>query len=291
MQNTFVVSPMSQNITLDPGEVYHGSITVANPAAATKDFSYKVSVSPYSVSGTDYKPDFQTQSDWSRIVDWFKFESTSGTLKPNETKRVNFTITVPLDAPAGGQYAMIGVSSDNKLETSDSARVQNVFEMASLVFANVSGDVVRSGEILKNYVPGFVATGEPTLEVSFSNTGNIHEVATTKLTVKNVFTGETLLPKDDNEATYETTVMPDSTRTFFRAIDEVAALGVYEVKQDINYLGEDSSTSTIMIVCPIWFVALIIFTISSIIAMVVYSRVLRKKKFLKKESADSKENS
>ncbi|MBR3252925.1 hypothetical protein IKF84_02540 [Candidatus Saccharibacteria bacterium] len=286
MQNTFVVSPMSQNITLDPGQVYNGSITVANPATATSDFHYKVSVSPYSVSGTDYKPDFQTQSDWSRIVDWFKIENASGTLKPNESKQIKFTITVPSDALAGGQYAMIGVSSDDHPESGDNAMVQNVFEMASLVFANVSGNVVRSGEILKNYVPGFVATGEPTVEVSFSNTGNIHEVATTKLTVKNVVTGETVLPKEDHDAIYETTVMPDSTRTFFRAIDEVAALGIYEVKQDINYLGEDSSTSTIMIVCPIWFVALVIFTISSIIAMIVYSRVLRKKRFSKKESTD-----
>ena len=289
MQNTFVVTPMAQNITLDPGEVYHGSITIANPAAATEDFYYKVSISPYSVSGTDYEPDFQTQSDWSRIVEWIELETDSGSLKPNETKKINFTITVPSDAPAGGQYAMIGVRSNGTPDVSDSATVQNVFEMASLIYANVSGEVLRSGEILKNYIPGFVATGEPKLEISFSNQGNVHEVAKTTIAVKNVITGEVVLPKEDQSGIYETIVMPESTRTFFRDIKGTAALGIYEVKQDIEYLGETSSSTSIMIICPIWFMALVIFTISSIVAMVVYAKVLRKKRKDNKAPEDSQD--
>ena len=282
MQNSFTVMPMEQKITLDPGKVYHGSITIANPAAATEDFYYKVSVSPYSVSGTDYTPDFQTESDWSRIVEWIKLETTEGVLKPNETKKVEFTITVPSDALAGGQYAMIGVSSNNPTDSGDGGKVQNVFEMASLLFADVSGEVVRSGEIIKNYVPGFVTNGEVSTEVAFSNTGNIHETATTTLSVKNVLTGETILPKEDQDGVYEMIVMPESTRISARSIEGVVALGIYEVKQEVNYLGETASVSTIMIVCPIWFIALVILTISSIVGMIFYSHTLRKKKSLKK---------
>ena len=68
MLNKFIVSPMSQDIFLKPGETYEGSITVANPADATENFYFKVSIYPYSVSGENYAQDFLTQSNWSRIT-------------------------------------------------------------------------------------------------------------------------------------------------------------------------------------------------------------------------------
>ena len=278
MNNTFIVSPMSQNITLEQGKTYKSSIMVGNPDSATEDFHFKVEVSPFSVTGDDHKVDFQTNSDWSRIVKWIKIDTTEGVLKPGETKQINFEIEVPSDAPAGGQYAMIGVSSNNEVKPSDGGSVQNVFEMASLLYARVSGEVVRSGQVTKNQIPGFVTNGEPVLELSISNNGNIHEVVTTKVEIKNVITGETVLPKENMDGVYETIVMPESSHNISRTVDGVAALGVYEVRQTVNYLDEESAVSTIMIICPIWFIALVLITIASIIGMFIYSGVKRKKR-------------
>ena len=290
MQNTFMVSPMVQTIDLEPGQVYSGSVIVSNSATATEDFRFKMSISPYSVSGTDYTPDFKTQSDWSKIVNWIKLDTTSGVLKPNESKKINFTITVPLDAPVGGQYATIGVSSDVPINNDSNAAIQNVFEMASLIYAKVAGETVRDGKIIKNHVPSFVASGKPTTEISFSNGGNVHEMANVTLTVKNVMTGEVILPKENEENTFETIVMPDSTRVSYREIEGVAALGIYEVKQEVSYIGENSVVSAVMIVCPFWFIALVLLTILSIIGMVFYSRFLRKKKMLKVSQSDIDKN-
>lgn len=278
MNNTFIVSPMVQNITLEQGKAYKGSITVGNPDSATEDFHFKVEVSPFSVTGDDYKVDFQTDSDWSRIVKWMTLDTKEGVLKPGETKQINFEIEVPTDAPAGGQYAMIGVSSNNDATPSAAGSVQNVFEMASLLYARVSGEVIRSGQVTKNQIPGFVTNGEPVLELSVSNNGNVHEVVTTKVEIKNMVTGEIVLPKENLDGIYETIVMPESAHNISRTMDGVAALGVYEVKQTVKYLDEESAVSTIMIICPIWFIALVLLTIASIIGMFVYSRVLRKKR-------------
>ena len=282
MQNMFTVSPMVQNITLEQGKTFKGTITVANPDSATEDFHFKVSISPFSLNGTGYNPDFQTNSDWSRIVKWMSIDTESGVLKPGETKEIGFEIAVPTDAPAGGQYAMIGVSSDAGAASDGSGSVQNVFEMASLLYARVSGEVVRSGKIIKNQIPGFVANGEPVVELGLSNEGNIHETATTKLEIKNVITGETILPKENLDGVYETIVMPDSDQNISRTLEGVAALGVYEVKQTVNYLDEESYISTVMVVCPIWFIVLVILTILSIFGMFFYSRFLRKKQKISK---------
>ena len=42
----FTITPMNQQITLEVGEVYEGSITIINSTNATKDFSYRVSLVP-----------------------------------------------------------------------------------------------------------------------------------------------------------------------------------------------------------------------------------------------------
>lgn len=274
MSSSFVVSPMSQKIDLKAGETYHGYITVANPANSTEDFSFRVSLSPYSVSGTNYEADFSTKSDWSRIVDWMALEETSGTLRPNETKKINFTIKVPKDAPAGGQYAMIGIASDKEKNST----VQDTFEMASLIYAAVEGETKHEGKIEGNSVPGFVASGVPTTKVTVSNNGNVHEIATTTIKVKNNLTGEEIKLSDRDNDSYDTVIMPSSTREIIRELSGMPQLGVFEVSQTVSYLGEETNITTVMVICPIWFMALVLGLIVSVVGMVCFSVHLRRKK-------------
>lgn len=277
MANKFIVSPMSQNINLKAGDVYTGYITVANPAEATEDIHYKATLSPYSKSGEDYRSDFQTMSDWSRIVEWTKLENDKGVLKPNETTKVKFTIQVPENAPAGGQYLSIGVTMDASATSNSDSTIQNVYEMASLVLAEIEGETTHEGKIVTNSISGFVATGSPKTTVTLSNEGNVHEVATAKITVKNVFGGQEVLDTQDDKNVYDITVMPESTRTVERDLEGLPQLGIFEVKQSISYLGQESNTTTVMVICPFWFMALVAATILSIIGMIAYKVHLKKK--------------
>ena len=158
--NIFTVTPMNQSLDLEAGKTYTGSIIVANPANAAEDFYYKVSISPYSVIGNDYKVDLVATSGRSEITNWIKIENPKGVLKPNETTEVKYTIKVPETAPAGGQYAALTVSSDKNATASNGLAVNNVFEMASIIYAKVAGDTVRAGEVTEIATPGFI-TGMP----------------------------------------------------------------------------------------------------------------------------------
>lgn len=278
MSISFVVAPMQQRITLKAGETYEGYITVTNPAAATEDFLYKAILSPYTVAGADYSPDFLNESDWSRIVGWTKVEDTEGSLKPNETRKIKFSVKVPENAPAGGQYMAIRVSSNQPTSSDSGAAIQDVYELAAVIYANVEGETVHEGKILNNTMAGFVAVGNPNTSVELSNNGNVHEVATTKITIKDVFSGQTILPTDDIEGSYESIIMPETTRTVTRDLDMLSALGIYEVTQEVDYMGEQSSITGIMVVCPIWFIALVVATFLSVIGMFCYGRHLKHKK-------------
>ena len=278
MANQFSVSPMVSQIDLKAGETYDGVITVSNPADATEDFYFKVSISPYSVAGSNYTPDFVTISDWSRIVEWIKAKPATGVLKPNETAKIEYTITVPADAPAGGQYAMIGISSNPPANSEEAGVVQNVFEMASLIYAKVDGETKHEGKILENSVPGFVCDGVPKTKVSVSNTGNVHETATTNLVVKNILSGQEIFPTEGSDGNFDSLIMPETTRDIVKNLDMVQAIGVYEVKQTVSYLGEVKDISTIMVVCPLWFIILISLTFISVISLIGFSKHRRKRK-------------
>ena len=282
MKNAFTVSPMSQKITLKPGETYHGFIKVANPAAATEDFYYKVELYPYFITGDDYETDFETMSDWSRIVEWTTIENPTGVLKPNGVEKIYFTIDVPYNVPGGGQYMMLGVSSDNPFEAEEgSFSVQNIYEMASLVYADVEGEINHSGRILENEIPSFVTTDKPYVLTKINNTGNVHETAVVAITVKNNFTGETIMPKEGEDNSFESVIMPESTRTLKREITNLPPLGVFEVTENVSYMGEEMVTSTAVVLCPVWFIILVLFTIISIIELLFYGRYKRRKKLEK----------
>lgn len=274
--NIFTLTPMSQNISLQPGQVYTGSITVANPANAAKDFNYKVEISPYGVVGEDYTADLITQNNRSQISKWIKIENPTGTLKPNDVTKVNFTITVPENAPAGGQYAALLVSSADNNVSNNGITINNVFEMASLIYANVTGKMIHEGEVSEILVPGFITNTPITTNTIVKNNGNSHEFAEIAIEVKNLF-NETVYPVSGESGITSEIIMPETTRLITRNINDVSPLGVYHITETVNYLGQDTVAYKTVMVCPVWFIAFLFVTATAIIVAIVRSILLHRK--------------
>lgn len=270
MDNSFVVTPMSQDFNLEPGQTYTGTITVANPGRSKDDFAYKISVAPYSVLGEKYDADLATMSNHSMIVDWIKVEKPSGILKPNENAEINFTITVPETAPAGGQYASLLITEDVNSAANQNIKVNSIFEIASLVYANVAGEIVREGEILENNIPGFVLSTPINIEALITNTGNVHQTATIALEAKNLITGEIILPTDGNTRRYVETIMPDTTRQTSYDLVDLPVVGIVRVSQTIYYNGTSSVEMKDILICPVWFIVASFIVVCGIVFGVIF---------------------
>lgn len=280
MENAFTILPMSQNFTLVPGETYTGSITVVNPVNSTSDFAYSVSVSPYNVIGEDYQADISNVSAYSKIADWITIDNPTGSIKPNESQEINFTINVPADAAAGGQYAAIMVSSDPSKQESEGVSINNVFALGSIIYADVEGEVTHEGSILQNNIPEFSTVTPVAISALLDNHGNVHENAIFALNVTNALTGEKIFPTDEDQNNhFSEIVMPETTRYITRNIDNLPALGIVKVEQTIYYNNEVSTVSKNIVLCPIWFFFLVALVIFSIIGFIVASvRHHRRKK-------------
>lgn len=269
MEGAFTIFPMTQEMKLEAGKTYRGVINVANPAAARETFYYAVEVSPYSVMGENYEADLATTSTRTQIADWITIDQPTGAVAPNEAKEISFTITVPVDAPAGGQYAGIGVMADPMKANSNNTSVQSLFELISLVYAEVAGETEHGGEVLQNSIPNFVNGGAVNLSAFVTNTGNVHETATTEITVKNFFTGEVIFPQENAENKFSDVIMPATSRYLTREVNDLPELGVFQISQNITYLGETYANEMTLVACPIWFMMLVVLTIGVLIGTVV----------------------
>ena len=278
--NFFTVTPMSQRFSLEAGKTTEGSIQVINPNDSVSDLKYKAYVAPYGVVGEGYEADLTTDSKYNIIKDWITIENPTGTVEPNKTAEIKFKIKVPGNAPAGGQYAAIIITRDDDTEaTENGVAVKDIFEMASLIYANVNGETVHKGEILSNEIPGFVANAPIVLSAQISNEGNIHENATIIIKATNFFNGDVIVEGDAEEHYYSEIIMPETTRYITREINEgLPLLGAVKVEQTIYYQGTSSKEEKTVIICPIWFLLLVIASIAAIIAAIVMMVRKHKKK-------------
>ena len=268
-------------LRLEPGEVYEGSLKVFTPADMEGNFHYKVELAPYNVSGTDYEADLSTQSNRSRILGWIEFAEPTGVLGPNETKEIHYTIRVPEDAPGGGQYAVILVGSDEQDSSAANGggmNIQNVYQMGSVIYAQVLGEIQRGGSIDKNEVPGFVAVMPIRTLIELTNTGNIHETAKIEIKVNNFLNGAQIYPAEGDEGSVDEMIMPETTRAVVKEINDLSPLGIYEVTQTVDYLGEHSSVTQVVLACPIWFMLMVLALIGGIITGIVFAVKNHKKK-------------
>ncbi len=257
----FSLSPMDQKIVLEPGDSYESSLQVTNPGTHTTEIDYEASVEPFYVSDEngEYTTIFENVGGRGEMSDWITITSAkSGHLAPNETAKITFRIDVPSDAPAGGQYATILVSSSSSA-AGDEAMVKEVRRIGHLVFAEIAGDTARQGEIESANVPSFLLSGKIVGSAAIKNTGNVHGTATYKLQVFPLFSDEEVYTNEENPETH--TILPDRTLYNETAWDGTPGMGIYNVKYTVEFEGVETVVEKMVIVCPIWLLFIIFFVI------------------------------
>lgn len=280
-KQVIMLSPTSQRVVLIPGETYRGSIRVTNPYDAGEDLNYVVSLGSFSVSQgngslDDYgDADIETISDRNAIVNWITLDRDSGTLAPNEEGTIAFSIDVPDDAPAGGQYATILVRNDVQNNTSEGTMgiVENI-QMASTIYAEVAGETNKVGKIQENNIPSFLFNN--TLEATslVRNEGNVHTDAEYTLQVWSIFSDEEICTNEEDPET--ALVLPDTERYHTQTCN-LPSIGIFKAKQTVTIFGEVSTLEKTVLICPLWLLFVVVLAIVAIIIYFVVRAKGRKK--------------
>ena len=285
----FSVSPMDEKIVLNPGDEYSSSIDVFVPTNYDNDIKYSIEVAPFFVD-ENYTNDFNnTYGTNNEMIKWITIESPKeGRLSSGEKTTVEYKITVPQNAPGGGQYASILVganiwsdensdeNSNNTQEDGVSTGVKEIRKIAHTIYAEITGDVVRQGEITDVNVPGFLLSGNITGSSSVKNTGNVHGEAKYILQVFPLFSGEEIYTNEEDPQ--DRTILPDRTLYNETTWDQTPGIGIFNVVYTVEFEGVTQQVSKMVIKCPIWLLFIIIFIIVAIIIYFIVRAKNRGKK-------------
>lgn len=257
------VSPPIHKIVLIPGETYHGTVDVSAAYNNTVDVKYFAEIAPFSLKKTStndgYENDFNLETDYNQIVNWITLENNEGSISPNETSKIHYTINVPENAPAGGQYAAITVRNGNDEENTVSesgATIVSIYQIASIILAQVAGETVETGSIKENNAPAFVFDGSNfKAESLIENTGNVHTDAEYTLQVWPLFSGEEICTNEENP---ETEIVMPGVEKYHAQSCNLPVFGIFNVKQTVKIFDQVSTVERMVIVCPMWLLFIIV---------------------------------
>lgn len=265
------VSPMNQKITLNPGERYYGTFKVTNPGSSKYSFHYKTEVEPFYVDES-YGPIYENNGDYNQIVNWITVIDDNAIITPNNTTIVRFYIDVPENAPAGGQYATISVSSDTSGDAIDEGIALHAqYAIAHLIYAEVAGETKRGGEINDVSVPGFLFSGKISATANIKNTGNVHSDAIHTIQIFPLFSDEEIYTNEENPDI--NLIMPNTTRSTSLDWGETPSIGIFHVIYNVEFEGVNQRVDKMVIICPLW----LLFIIAVIIFLIIFKILSGKK--------------
>ncbi|MBR3138749.1 hypothetical protein IKG38_01945 [Candidatus Saccharibacteria bacterium] len=273
MDTVMTISPPSQRIVLTPGEDFNGSVTVSSSSTAKNGLKYSVTVGAFSLGtdedgNVDYNDvDVDTVTGYNQIMEWIELKKEQGEVEIGGTDTIPFTIHVPENAPAGGQYATIIVQNDTGLDNTGGkgVSIESKVRFASNIFAEVTGDTEAKGSIIENNIPSFILSNQLSATSVVKNDGNVHTDADYILQVWPLFGDEELYTNEEKPDT--NLVMPGTERYHSKTVT-TPSIGVFRVKQTIKVFGETSVVEKTVIVCPLWLLFIILFVIIGLIIWV-----------------------
>ena len=225
----------------------------------------------------NYDPVFEDIGS-SQIAEWITITSgATGALGPNESERVEFTINVPENAPAGGQYAVIEAEVDLEPATIGAINIGEGMGINHVILAEITGETVTSGDILDAGVSGFMLGGDITAYSTVENTGNVHGVAKYLMEVRPLFSNDVIYSNntDSVESHY---ILPDRKLYNETRWMETPSIGIFNVSYIVEFQGLRSEVTRIVIVCPWWLVFMIVFGALILIVKIISSIKIQKER-------------
>lgn len=304
--SAFSVTPMKQTITLQPGDTYSGRVGafVMDEGNGGDTTYYEAWVAPLTIDDANegYTATFNKTSDWTDIVNWVTVsdddetvkygEKVTGVMEPGESVDFTYTVNVPKDARGGGQYfgVIIQQVPNPNAEDGGNVGIKNHIQIASVIYAEIAGDIKVSGSITDNNVPGFLLS--PPLTTSFlaTNSGNTHSEVTYFMQVFPLFSGEEIYTTEENPGTDY--ILPGTKRYIKQTWEDTPSVGIFRVRQTVYYDSldnEPSVTEKMVIICPVWLLFLIFFVIIAIIIWVVMRARARGKQARKTTTSSNTE--
>lgn len=255
------ISPLTFELTANPGEIVKNKIKIYNPS--DQPVFINMEAEDFSAVGETGSVVVQEKNNKTySLASWVSLSPTEFTLLPNERKIVDFTINIPEEGEPGGHYGSILASISPPAVSGGSGISQKV---GALVLLSVAGEV-NEKLIVKEFTAGKFYEKVPVdFLLRFENLGSVHARPRGFISITNM-----LGKKEVDIAFEQKNVLPNSIRKINVQWDPPLAIGKYTATLVANYGVTNSPLSAVTSfwVFP-WKTALVILIILIIIIFIL----------------------
>lgn len=241
------VSPSRTTLTAKPGETKTVNLTVTNDSAAP--MTIPLAIEEFVVDKTSNELQFKNPD-----FDWASTKDNRLTLKPDQTKSVDFVFTIPQNAAAKEYYFALVASNQAD---------QKTIRVASLVYLYVDGGKIdRKRELTHATVPTFVFGSPITYSFDIQNSGNIHAQTRSNAYLKGISW------YSSSPDTYQITI-PGRTSHVDGHVPQPLFPGIYTLTYGFTEEAAQKTTANTarIIYIPPWSIAALIVIILTIVWM------------------------
>lgn len=278
--NGFIVSPVSEELTVAKGQSQSFDISVQNPTtvpviahAIVNDFEANPNESGV--------PALILNSNTPLPVNSFKSlvsPIADTTLAGGQKKYISVLLHVPANANAGGYYGAIRfVPTGN----TTSANVGLTASVGCLFLLTVPGHLVEKVNLIQFAAVNstgtpeqFFFSGKVSLMTRLDNVGTIHLPPFGKVLVKNGF-GHVIYSYEFNSAGGN--ILPGSVRKFVDPLSYTKWFGHYSVEANLAYVPGNGGTlitaQTSFWYFPIWFLIVVLALVIVIVGLLFWLRI------------------
>lgn len=209
------LSPLRSELDITPGTSLNGILTVTN--STDKVMSVSLNAEEFSVIDPQYDYAFTVESD---LTKWVSFVPENTSLVAGETKKISFSVGVPLTAEPGGRYISLFASTNTSAPVGGVSSRQQI---ASLLYITVRGDVTRSGHLVSLSAPWAIG-GQSIWSINLQNTGTTHFRSRYNVSVQNLI-GNSVVASMAGDAL----ILPGTVRAVSDTLPSPQLPGIYKV--------------------------------------------------------------
>lgn len=238
-----LISPLRDYVNVDAGGQKTQNFTVAN--LTEKPINVALSVKQFSVS--DYAYDYQFSEPHDS---WVRLTKTEVQLKPNESQKISYQLSVPAKNAPGGYYYTLFASA-NLSGTGLSGTVQ----AASLLYITVNGKLIQTNSLQSSSMSHIVFGKQIPYSLNVRNSGNVHYFGYFSTKVQGLFTN--ISPTGTSHL-----LLPGTTRRIGNSVPAPLLPGIYKVTYGYQpESGAAQTRSQYILNLPPWSIAAVILLI------------------------------
>ena len=263
------VSPATASVSLKPGASVDYTLVVTNDKA--EDLKISAYVAPYSIQNEEYDVDFEKETPRTQLSRWIEFvnedgsltKNYKGTVPANSKSYVNYRVTIPLDIPAGGQYASIFVQTGDDVKPLESSGLQAISRVGVIIYGRSTGETDEKAEVTELNVPTFMTSGPVSASALVTNTGN------TDIEVEHSFTVTSIIGAELYHSEGKDPILPDAARRTRSTWENTQPMGIFRVYYRVATLGNEYEVDKLVIIMPVYMIVIAFFVLTLLIIWII----------------------